>query len=131
MGHDERSEVLPQAKTIGIPAHRSDKPPRAGETLAASRPEPRRVAISMIHACGLPLARIGHMNFSAACAGPRSGTHHLADAYLLRYAQEASWREDNRRASNGEQVNRLAGLPMKHKPSVDFSSYWQRHVVEA
>ena len=53
--------------------------------------------------------------------------HHIAGAYLLRYAQEASWREDNRRASNGEQVNRLAGLAMQHKPSVDFSGYWQRH----
>ena len=28
--------------------------------------------------------------------------HHIAGAYLLRYAQEASWREDNRRISNGE-----------------------------
>jgi hypothetical protein len=34
--------------------------------------------------------------------------HHLAGAYLLRYAQEASWREDNHRLSNGEQVNRLS-----------------------
>jgi len=56
--------------------------------------------------------------------------HHIAGAYLLRYAQEASWREDNRRSSNGEQVNRLAGLAMQHKPSVDFSGYWQRHVSE-
>jgi hypothetical protein len=39
--------------------------------------------------------------------------HHIADAYLLRYAQEASWREDNRSMSNGEQVNRLAGLEVK------------------
>src|SRR6202049_4338379 len=36
--------------------------------------------------------------------------HHFAGAYLLRYAQEAPWREHNRRSSNGEQVNRLAGL---------------------
>lgn len=55
--------------------------------------------------------------------------HHIAGAYLLRYAQEASWREDNRRLSNGEQVNRLAGFAMKRKPSVDFSGYWQRHVA--
>jgi transposase-like protein len=54
--------------------------------------------------------------------------HHIAGAYLLRYAQEASWREDCRRVSNGEQVSRLAGLAMKNKPSVDFSGYWQRHV---
>jgi hypothetical protein len=50
--------------------------------------------------------------------------HHIAGVYLLRYAQEASWREDNGRLSNGEQVNRLSGLAMKQKPSVEFSGYW-------
>ena len=53
--------------------------------------------------------------------------HHIAGTYLLRYAQEAAWREDNRRVSNGEQVQRVAGLAMARKPSVDFSGYWQRH----
>jgi transposase-like protein len=55
--------------------------------------------------------------------------HHIAGAYLLRYAQEASWREDNRRVSNGDQVQRVSALAMKHKQSVDFTGYWQRHVV--
>jgi transposase-like protein len=55
--------------------------------------------------------------------------HHIAGAYLLRYAQEASWREDNRRSSNGEQVNRITTLAMQQKPSVDFSGYWQRHLL--
>jgi hypothetical protein len=36
--------------------------------------------------------------------------HHIAGAYLLRYAQESSWREDDRRISNGNQVNRIASL---------------------
>ncbi|HEX4053023.1 MAG TPA: IS1595 family transposase [Tepidisphaeraceae bacterium] len=57
--------------------------------------------------------------------------HHIAGAYLLRYAQEASWREDNRRVSNGEQASRVAGLAMTQKPSVDFTGYWQRHVSES
>jgi hypothetical protein len=56
--------------------------------------------------------------------------HHIAGAYLLRYAQEASWREDNRRVSNGAQVSRVAGLAMGSKPSVDFSGYWQRHIQD-
>jgi hypothetical protein len=34
----------------------------------------------------------------------------VAGAYLLRYAQESSWREDNRHVSNGDQVNRVAAL---------------------
>jgi transposase-like protein len=55
--------------------------------------------------------------------------HHISGAYLLRYAQEATWREDNRRVSNGDQVSRLAGLATKAKPSVDFSGYWQRHLT--
>jgi transposase-like protein len=57
--------------------------------------------------------------------------HHIAGAYLLRYAQEASWREDNRRESNGAQASRVAGLAMQQKPSVDFSGYWQRHISKS
>jgi hypothetical protein len=47
--------------------------------------------------------------------------HHIAGAYLLRYAQESSWREDNRRVSNGDQVSRVAALALKPGPSVDFT----------
>jgi hypothetical protein len=41
--------------------------------------------------------------------------HHIAGAYLLRYAQESSWREDNRHVSNGDQVNRIAKLALKRE----------------
>ncbi|MGA9321193.1 MAG: transposase [Xanthobacteraceae bacterium] len=54
--------------------------------------------------------------------------HHVAGPYLLRFAQEAAWREDNRRRSNGDQVRVVAGLAMGLKPSVDFCGYKQRHV---
>ena len=54
--------------------------------------------------------------------------HHIAGAYLLRYAQEASWREDNRRVSNGDQVQRLAGLALGKRTSPDFVGYWQKHL---
>jgi ISXO2-like transposase domain len=57
--------------------------------------------------------------------------HHIAGAYLLRYAQESSWREDNRRISNGDQVERVASLAMKRVRSVDFTGYWQRHIQGA
>jgi transposase-like protein len=56
--------------------------------------------------------------------------HHIAGAYLLRYAQESSWREDNRRVSNGDQVSRIAGLALKRGKSVDFTGYWQRHIAD-
>jgi hypothetical protein len=56
--------------------------------------------------------------------------HHIAGASLLRYAQESSWREDNRRVSNGDQVSRVASLAMKRGKSVDFTGYWQRHIAD-
>jgi hypothetical protein len=56
--------------------------------------------------------------------------HHIAGSHLLRYAQESSWREDNRRVSNRDQVSRIASPAMKHGKSVDFAGYWQRHVAD-
>jgi hypothetical protein len=52
--------------------------------------------------------------------------HHLAGPYLIRFAQEASWREDHRKEPNGAQVDRVVALAMRSKPSVDFCGYWQR-----
>jgi hypothetical protein len=54
------------------------------------------------------------------------GHHHIAGPYLVRYAQEAAWREDRRRVSNGDQVFGVGGLAMRCRPSVDFGGYWQR-----
>lgn len=53
--------------------------------------------------------------------------HHIAGNYLLRYAQEATWREDNRRVSNGEQVQKLSGNALTSGKSEAFTGYWQRH----
>lgn len=52
--------------------------------------------------------------------------HHVAGPYLIRFAQEAAWREDNRRLANGEQVKAVAQLAMKAPPSSEFRGYWQR-----
>ena len=57
--------------------------------------------------------------------------HHIAGAYLVRYAQEAAFREDHRRMDNGRQVNTVAGLAMKAATSVDWCGYWQRARVAA
>jgi hypothetical protein len=56
--------------------------------------------------------------------------YHIAGTYF-RYAQEASWREDNPRATNGEQRQRVAHLATNRGPSVDFGGYWQRHKARA
>jgi transposase-like protein len=64
--------------------------------------------------------------FSRMRRGEIGHHHHVAGPYLLRFAQEAAWREDHRRDPNGSQVDRVVALAMRSKPSVDFCGYWQR-----
>ena len=64
--------------------------------------------------------------FSRLRRGEFGHHHHISGRYLVRYAQEAAWREDLRRVSNGEQVYGVVGLAMQCHPSVDFCGYWQR-----
>ena len=52
--------------------------------------------------------------------------HHVAGPYLIRFAQEAAWREDHKRMPNGGQVDRLVVLAMNSAKSADFCGYWQR-----
>ena len=56
--------------------------------------------------------------------------HHVAGPYLIRFAQEASWREDHRREANGTQVDRVVALAMANRRSVDFCGYWQRALTD-
>ena len=35
--------------------------------------------------------------------------HHIAGAYLARYAAESAWRDDHRQMSNGDQFKAIAG----------------------
>src|SRR3989440_1749484 len=65
--------------------------------------------------------------FSRMRRGEIGHHHHVAGPYLIRFAQEAAWREDHRRDPNGSQVDRIVSLAMTHKPSVDFCGYWQRN----
>jgi len=64
--------------------------------------------------------------FSRLRRGEAGHYHHIAGPYLHRYAQEAAFREDHRRTSNGEQFPRVVSLVTKNGPSVDFCGYWQR-----
>ncbi len=65
--------------------------------------------------------------FSRLRRGEMGHSHHIAGPYLIRYAQESAWREDNRRQDNGAQVRQVARLALARKQSVDFCGYWQRH----
>lgn len=52
--------------------------------------------------------------------------HHIAGKYLAFYAAEMAWREDNRRASNGEQTMMVAGAALNGRVSRQWKGYWQR-----
>lgn len=52
--------------------------------------------------------------------------HHIAGPYLVAYAQEASWREDNRRVSNGSQAMLVGESAMASPVSRKWAGYWQR-----
>jgi transposase-like protein len=52
--------------------------------------------------------------------------HHIAGPYLNAYASEMSWREDNRRVSNGDQVVMVTEAAMKAGVSRQWKGYWQR-----
>jgi len=69
--------------------------------------------------------------FSRLRRGEMGHFHHVSGPYLLRYAQESAWREDQRRIDNGAQVHRVAQLALTNKPSVDFAGYYQRHIKVA
>jgi transposase-like protein len=52
--------------------------------------------------------------------------HHFAGRYLQAYANEMSWREDNRRVSNGELYLMATGAALAHPVSRQWKGYWQR-----
>jgi hypothetical protein len=69
--------------------------------------------------------------FSRMRRGEIGHHHHVAGPYLIRFAQEAAWREDHKRVSNGEQVDRIVALVMNCQKSAEFCGYWQRRVKAA
>ena len=75
------------------------------------------------------LHQLGRIILLTVCAAPKLATTITLPALIcFASAQEAAWREDNRRRSNGEQVRDVAGFAMSFKPSVDFCGYKQRHI---
>jgi transposase-like protein len=96
-----------------------------------ARFEMKRINHQRAYSDGEACTNMAEEYFSRLRRGEMGHHHHIAGVYLLRYAQEASWREDNRRMPNGAQYERVAGLAMKRGPSVDFCGYWQRHQTRA
>ena len=55
------------------------------------------------------------------------GQHHRVSAkYLYQYANEAAWKEDHRRLSNGVAFAQTLGLALTSPVSREWAGYWQR-----
>jgi hypothetical protein len=52
--------------------------------------------------------------------------HHIAGPYLGSYANEAAWREDNRRKPNGTLYLMAVNAALAHPVSRQWKGYWQR-----
>jgi transposase-like protein len=52
--------------------------------------------------------------------------HHISGPYLHSYAGEMTWRENNRRRSNGEQYLAVTSAALGHPVSRQWKGYWQR-----
>ena len=52
--------------------------------------------------------------------------HHVSKQYLFAYANEAAWREDNRRSDNKAQHAAVLGAALHSPVSRTWKGYWQR-----
>ncbi len=52
--------------------------------------------------------------------------HHISGKYLIAYAAEMAWREDNRRQANGALHEAATGAALAHPVSRVWKGYWQR-----
>lgn len=88
--------------------------------------EVRRINHEKAYSWGGACTNMAESFFSRLRRAEQGHHHCISGPYLLRYAQEASWREDNRRMANGAQAHRVVRNALAAKQSVDFTGYWQR-----
>jgi transposase-like protein len=53
--------------------------------------------------------------------------HHIAGPYLVRYANDGVWRENNRRVDDLSRVHKALSAALNAKQSRSFGGYWQHH----
>jgi hypothetical protein len=52
--------------------------------------------------------------------------HHISGRYLIAYAREIAWREDNRHQPNGSLYQMMTSAALAHPVSRIWAGYWQR-----
>jgi transposase-like protein len=91
-----------------------------------ARFDTRRINHSVEYANDEACTNQAESYFARLRRGEMGHHHRISGVYLVRYAREASWKEDHRRDSNGLQLSTVLVLVTRTGPSVDFCGYWQR-----
>ena len=91
-----------------------------------ARNETVRINHSLSYSDGIACTNQAESFFSRLRRMEVGTHHHIAGPYLCAYAQEASWREDNRRIANGSQAMLVAESAMASPVSRTWKGYWQR-----
>ena len=125
------SAALSWIKSRILPGTTVNADEAAGWDGLASKYERRRINHQEAYSDGEACTNQAESYFSRLRRAEMGHHHHVSGPYLLRYAQEAAFREDARRVDNGAQVRRVTELALHRGPSVDFSGYYQRHIKAA
>jgi transposase-like protein len=91
-----------------------------------ARYETKRINHSLAYSNGEACTNQAESFFSRLRRAEIGIHHHVAGPYLNAYANEMTWREDNRRVSNGELYLMAADAALKHPVSKQWKGYWQR-----
>ena len=91
-----------------------------------ARFETKRINHSLAYSNGEACTNQAESFFSRLRRAEIGIHHHVAGPYLNAYASEMTWREDNRRVSNGELYLLAADAALKHPVSQQWKGYWQR-----
>jgi transposase-like protein len=91
-----------------------------------ARYETKRINHSLAYSNGDACTNQAESFFSRLRRAEIGIHHHVAGPYLNAYANEMTWREDNRRVSNGELYLMAADAALKHPVSQQWKGYWQR-----
>jgi transposase-like protein len=86
----------------------------------------KRINHSHAYSAGGACTNMAESFFSRLRRAEIGTHHHFAGPYLAAYAGEMTWREDNRRLSNGEQYLTMANAALRHPVSAQWCGYWQR-----
>jgi len=88
--------------------------------------ETHRINHSQTYSDGYACTNMAESFFSRLRRMEIGTHHHIAGRYLASYAAEASWREDNRRVSNGGMAAKVGDAAMAAPVSRQWKGYWQR-----